>query len=346
MPNPRYLKYIPGPEYIPEVQSNLYIDAAYTIFFHVKTSRNLHQKSRQYDVAVSVKVHTPRTHLSFPLNDRPHSIEELAKIAAAGRPPAEEFNRDMEAAMRFMSVLLHQAIEDHTRGDLQMAFVNYVRVAHILTGHLLSHPDYDENDYKLVDANTKRSIAVLAQIERLKVELDGRYRAWRARHPDVNPTLDMPYILNTIAAHDKEELEIRRRFSSRIPVVDSEEEGEPPPAKRTEEPPIQSHGKIMRQPSQNSRSISSTSTAGYQSNLGVTSHSRQPSQERSSKSRHEEYEPQREDARGRRVPEMDLHGKGREVEPARLGEERTSRARSQMRVSNTSASSRRPTTCN
>jgi len=167
MPNPNLLRYLPGPSYKPEVRKDVPLNPSTTFVFDTQQIQkggnggNSQGKMSLRYVAVPIQLDRPRTKAVSPLNDRPHAIEELARIAEAGKPPDSKFLVSLDAAVVYLEIFLHQAIEDHTIGDLQMAFVNYARAASLTTKRLLEHPLFHTSKIDLARSCSKASLSFL-----------------------------------------------------------------------------------------------------------------------------------------------------------------------------------------
>ncbi|KAF8586957.1 Mov34-domain-containing protein [Ramaria rubella] len=143
-----------------------------------------------------------------PLSDRPHSIEELAKIA---RQDNYDRGGDLKQDLRYAEVFLAEGRRDLEAGDLEWAFVHFARAATLVLEKIPTNAHYHEikeSHRKKISANGN---VCLDNMDQIKPKLVDQYELWRQRqrNPAAKPELDMPRILNAMVARDNEELAIR-----------------------------------------------------------------------------------------------------------------------------------------
>ena len=96
---------------------------------------------------VPAQSHNPRvlppqaTKRASPLADRPHSIEELARIA--GQNKYDRYG-DIKQDLRFAKVYLVEGKRDLAAGDLEWAFVHFARTATLVLQNMPTNAHYNE----------------------------------------------------------------------------------------------------------------------------------------------------------------------------------------------------------
>ena len=76
-----------------------------------------------------------------PLADRPHSIEELAKIS--GQAKYDRFG-DIKQDLRYAEVYLAEGKKDLEAGDLEWAFIHFARTATLVLQRMPTNAHYNE----------------------------------------------------------------------------------------------------------------------------------------------------------------------------------------------------------
>lgn len=76
-----------------------------------------------------------------PLTDRPHSIEELARIA--GQNKYDRFG-DVKQDLRYAEVYLNEGKKDLAAGDLEWAFIHFARTATLVLQRIPTNSHYQE----------------------------------------------------------------------------------------------------------------------------------------------------------------------------------------------------------
>lgn len=165
-----------------------------------------------------------------PLSDRPHSIEELARIAGQGK--YDRFG-DIKQDLRYAEVYLVEGKKDLAAGDLEWAFIHFARTATLVLQRMPTNSHYNEmkaahretladvsstllachGANHLLNAPFKNGNFCLERMSEIKPKLVDRYEVWRQRNPNAKVELDMSRMWKAMAARDDEELAIRAQAS-------------------------------------------------------------------------------------------------------------------------------------
>ncbi|KAF8513232.1 hypothetical protein JB92DRAFT_236559 [Gautieria morchelliformis] len=152
----------------------------------------------------------PQPKRPSPLSDRPHSIEELARIA--GQDKYDRFG-DIKQDLRYAEVYRSEGNKDLQAGDLEWAFIHFARTATLVLHRIPTNSHYNEMKHAHRANLTDNGNFSLERMDELKPKLVDRYEAWRQRNPNAKMELDMPRILSAMTVRDNEELAIRAQYS-------------------------------------------------------------------------------------------------------------------------------------